>query len=244
VIRLRIATLNTWGLPWPISRPTRAGRYRHIARYLRDAAFDIAGLQEVWRGAPKLDVHGVHQAPDGGLSGLAVVTPFRVVETRFCGYGKRRWMPWVEKGALHMRLVNAAGLEVDVFNTHLQAYRGANDARMRRQQIDTLLEMSSSTRGPAILMGDFNLYEGIAADRASTSQILGAGFRDAIGDQPPTPTYVFPDEAERFDRIFIRDGGGVRVEVESHHVEHYQLGRRRLPFLSDHLPVEATLKLS
>ena len=246
-MRVSVATLNTWGLPWPISSPPRAGRYPHIARYLRQAAFDVVALQEVWRGAPRLDIDDahLHHAPDDGASGLATLmrARWRVVDARFRGYGKRRLLPWVEKGALHVHLADANGAELHIFNTHLQAYQKQSDSRRRAEQIEVLLELAGAADGPAIMMGDFNLYDGIARDRESAERIVSAGFRDSLGDAPPTPTYHSPSETERFDRIFVRDGGGVRIHVESHHVEHYRLGRRRLPFLSDHLPVEVTLRL-
>jgi endonuclease/exonuclease/phosphatase family metal-dependent hydrolase len=198
----RIATLNTWGLPWPLSRPAPSGRFRHIGRYLREAAFDLVGLQEVWRTSPRIDVGGLHAAPGGAGSGLALVTPLRVVQRSFRGFG-RQLFRLEEKGVLHARVVRGDGLEVDVFNTHLRAFRGERNARRRSREIEVLLDFTAGARGPVIVMGDFNFYDANAIDQRTVANMLAAGFRDAIGERPPALTYFFSRERERFDRIYV-----------------------------------------
>jgi hypothetical protein len=46
-MRLRIATLNTWGLPAPLSDQPEA-RMRELAARLATLDLDVVALQEVW----------------------------------------------------------------------------------------------------------------------------------------------------------------------------------------------------
>ena len=50
---LSVATLNAWGLPFPIARK-RGERMSRIARFVSEREFHVVGLQEVWRGARRL----------------------------------------------------------------------------------------------------------------------------------------------------------------------------------------------
>ena len=241
-ISLRVLTLNTWGLPWPISSVSPTRRYPLLARFLRERAFDVAALQEVWRGTPGLDVQGMTR-PDHGTSGLALASPHRVEVVRNRRYGRRRLLPFGDKGVLHTRIF-VDDTPITILNTHLQAYASAKDARSRARQTDIALEEAQAVDGPVILLGDFNFYEDSAVDRASVDRITRAGFHDSLGERPPQPTFHHTSETERFDRIFVRDGGGHRFHVDDHHVEHWRFGRHRLPFLSDHLAVEVALTLT
>jgi len=239
---IRVLSLNTWGLPWPVSSVSPLRRYPVLARFLRDKAFDIVALQEVWRGTPALDVGGFVR-PDGGASGLALASPHRLEVVRNRSFGGRRLLPFGDKGVLHAR-VFVDDVAVTVLNTHLQAYPAAKDGRARARQTDIALEEARGTDGPVVLAGDFNFYEDNDDDRRSARRIADAGFVDSVGGGAPQPTFHRADETERFDRVFVRDGGAHRLTVDDHHVEHWRFGRHRLPFLSDHLAVEVALTLT
>ena len=50
---LSVVTFNAWGLPAPVANDRR-GRVPRIARWLEEQGYDVAGLQEMWRGAMRL----------------------------------------------------------------------------------------------------------------------------------------------------------------------------------------------
>ncbi|MFQ5417479.1 MAG: hypothetical protein ACE5FL_10580, partial [Myxococcota bacterium] len=49
---LRVLTLNTWGMPWPIGRDL-AERMGAIGEVLPTLDLDVAAFQEVWRASAR-----------------------------------------------------------------------------------------------------------------------------------------------------------------------------------------------
>lgn len=227
---LDVMTLNVWGLPWPFAQ-RRAERFAKIERHLSGDRFHLVGLQEVWLGA-KLKLPTL-RLPGGRGSGLALagsLAPHAEPEVHPFDHasGSDRL---AAKGLLVGRI---GALTVAV--THLQAHAGAG--AVRRRQVGQLLERLRPVAGPLLLMGDFNFHG--AEDDASEAALADAGLRDAAtGREAPTfwPRNPFTTlaNAERFDRIYLRDGADHRWSVRGHRV---------LPRLwSDHQPVHAELAL-
>ena len=51
VLKLKVITLNCWGIPWSIphiSSPDREARFQAIAEFLVSKDYDLVFLQEVW----------------------------------------------------------------------------------------------------------------------------------------------------------------------------------------------------
>lgn len=228
-----VLTYNTWGLPAPISKDRRV-RLPSIARMVRQASADLVGLQEVWRGAlPFLDLDLVRPRSEGD-SGLALVTPHRVSESREISFADAYGIDRLkQKGALATRVELPGAGPSWVVVTHLQAGSGQGSARARASQVDELIGLIPEDQGPVVMVGDFNLYQDNQADRASARRLAGAGWTDvAEASGALSPTY--PDNGERFDRIFVRSGASACLAAER--VEVVDV------LLSDHLPVRATLR--
>lgn len=230
---VEVATLNTWGLPYPLSTH-RHQRFDRIRRYL-DGGPDIIALQEVWSGSLRLLSHHVRVADDGaGDSGLAVVTPHASTRPVLRPFRDASGPDRLKaKGVLTTRVDLPDGDPTWVVVTHLQAGRGDRASAVRNSQIRELIDTVAGLVGPALVMGDFNLYDDLPTDLDSVERLRGAGLRDAAELADATaPTYA--GQAARLDRIYLRDGAGTalgatRVEVP------------RGPVLSDHAPVEATV---
>lgn len=228
---LDVLTLNVWGLPWPFSWD-RARRFRKIARHFAAHAYHVVGIQEAWWpfGA-RVGIPGLRLPPGRRDSGLGLAgTLVKDVATELLRFshavGHDRL---ATKGLLRARI---GDLTVGV--THLQA---GDAATVRRLQVGQLVEWMAGERGPVVVMGDFNFGPG---DAHSEAMLAEAGLRDiALGSAVPTWSpgnpFTRARRAERFDRIYVRDGATRRWIAQMVRV---------LPRLwSDHQPVHATLAL-
>jgi endonuclease/exonuclease/phosphatase family metal-dependent hydrolase len=242
---LEILTMNTWGLPNPIAKDRR-GRFPLIAKYLEQSGADIAGLQEVWRGALSLlSLEGL-AVPDGGIdTGLALVTPHTVKAIGVEAYDAERSVDALKsKGILQARLGVPEVGDVEVFVTHMQAGGGTKNAKVREAQAAQLLERVNAAQGPAVVLGDFNLYAGNETDERTWSTLQAAGLVDAavaVGDM--SPTYL--DSQQRFDQVYLRDGGAVRLTAAEAHVVRYDDDPETAapPRLSDHQPLRVKARV-
>jgi hypothetical protein len=116
---------------------------------------------------------------------------------------------WASKGFLRVRMVTDEGIEIDVYNTHLDSGSSPGSVASRRAQLEELaraIEEDSPGR-PLILGGDLNL----ASDRAGDREDL-AGFRARLG---LAETGAGPEHRgwRGYDHLWIRDGEGVRISV-------------------------------
>ncbi|MFO0747058.1 MAG: endonuclease/exonuclease/phosphatase family protein [Myxococcota bacterium] len=258
-------TLNTWGFRWPLARD-RKHRFARINAHLRETRYDVVALQELWAGArTALGDTGLTWAADDVQqergtrmldSGLGVkvrrgvergVNAVKSLVRSFKHH--TGWDRVKTKGILGVEVpVGDVGF-VTLVNTHLQAER--KHARVRRTQLDEILQAVDRIESPVILCGDFNLFGDLPEDRAGHQSLAAAGFRDASEtiDQPHA-TYLqrnpyvggsTPDE--RFDRIYLRDGAHngkkLRLMAESVRV----IVDHDAP-MSDHEAVAARLRLS
>jgi len=230
---LSVATLNAWGLPSPVASDRR-GRMPLIAKWLQDRRYDVAGLEEMWKGALRLfHVPGL-TTPDRDVdSGLALMTKYQVREKQLHTYSAE-----VGFDRLKSKGVLSADLDVDgkmltVAVTHLQAGRGARAAYVRDSQVSELLRVLDRSK-PTVLLGDFNMYEDQSTDARSIHRLETAGFVDVaarIGATDPT----YPGLSDRFDRIYVRETQDRCLSPKSASVIDAHL--------SDHRAVEATIAL-
>lgn len=247
-MELELLTVNLWGLPWPLARERRARKHRfreHLAR----APYDVVGIQELWWPWRRTLELGSLVVPEGRRdSGLALagrLAPRDVRVEHFDeGSGPDRLK---RKGALRASVETPAGDVLSLWVVHLQAGRG--NAAIRARQVRQLLEPLTDERRPLVLMGDFNFYESCVEDRDSAERLAAAGLADAALALACTdPTYHAasnrylrrrPRLAHRFDRLYLRGGGGVRVEPLAAEV------LRLAPDpVSDHHPLRVRVRLS
>lgn len=243
---LDILCANLWGLAWPLSRD-RGERLSAAPEALGFDRYDLVGLQEIWRGAIKHLPDDSVRTPEVQVdSGLALAGRLAddaeiALHTFEHSAGVERFK---RKGVLVAQLDVPDFGPVWTFVTHLQAGPPYGETRLR--QAEELLELVEAAPGPALIVGDFNLHHGDPMDGEVEALLERAGLRDAAlvaGDTAPTYTqenpYIWaPAGGERFDRVYLKDGGGAALELVEFEVLEYDQP------LSDHQPVRVKLRLS
>ncbi|HEY8153716.1 MAG TPA: endonuclease/exonuclease/phosphatase family protein [Myxococcota bacterium] len=238
---MRVATLNVWGLPWPISREGSA-RMQAIGARLPALELDWMAFQEVWTGSARAQlieagrraglVHAWHRGAALGGSGLLVLSRAPFASAHFeaytlRGFPERIWHADYHggKGFCALRFP-AAGGSVTLIDTHLHAQYGDDayddEHPHRLAQAVQIAAAIAAIRDPVVAAGDFNMSEG----RREYAVFTGlSGMRDAaalLDHRQPTTlgTNPYRDERpphdhERIDYVFARDGDGARLRVRS-----------------------------
>ncbi|MCA9571032.1 MAG: endonuclease/exonuclease/phosphatase family protein [Myxococcales bacterium] len=228
--RVRVVTLNAWGLPAPIAKDRKL-RLPRIERWLEKRDADISGLQEVWRGARPLLSDGVVWSASPADTGLAVSSRHPVTHLVQHTFASGRGFDRIKsKGVLEVEL-EVQGEPLWVAVTHLQSGPGERNARVRAAQVDELLELVEPGR-PTVLLGDFNFYTGELTDALSHQRLVDAGFVD-VAAAAGVRTATYPGGEHRFDRIYARSRCTHTVDAEV--IEDSGL--------SDHHAVEVELRL-
>ena len=228
-MRLRVLTLNVWGLPLGIARHHDA-RMRAIGEGFATSGADVIALQEVWTGTARAVLAQAgeragysdlwHRRAAFGGSGLMVLSRLPIVRRQFVRY-RLAGLPqrpqhadfYGGKGFAHLDLETAEG-PVTLINTHLHAgytQPGAED-EYRGVRAAQAIELAAYIRGlttPVVAAGDFNSSEGEDA----YAILLGlAGLRDlAVSLDRRQPTCLAPHpyrggDAARIDLVLARDG--------------------------------------
>ena len=269
-MRLRIATLNTWGLPAPLSERPLV-RMAEIGRRLRDLDVDVAAFQELWTRSARralreacapagLDHTWSTHANVGG-SGLFVVSRHPIVSTRFETFGVRGFAERIDhgdyyggKGFARIEVEHPAG-RFALFTTHLHARYGDDvESEYTPQRVAQIVQLAGAL-GPAELptfvVGDFNF-----TDRHLEHGVLTglSGLRDAAleaGQPQATALRQNPyrharKRDRRIDYVFARDGRDTRVSARSVVRvldEVFELGGRPAS-VSDHAGLLAELEVT
>jgi endonuclease/exonuclease/phosphatase family metal-dependent hydrolase len=265
---LRVATLNVWGLPEPLSvDPLR--RLRAIAERLPEIGADVVAFQEVWfADARRVLRDGGSRAglahawaPDAAIggSGLLVLSRLPIAEAALAPFALRGLPERVThgdyyggKGYVRVRLDTPAG-PLTLVGTHLHA-RYAGDVRHaylahRAGQVVQLALATAAIEHPLIAAGDFNF----TAESDEHHLLTGlAGLRDLadeIGRAQPTVLRANPFRAHstkpdrRIDYVFARDGRQSRVRAQSvRRIFANRFGDGRLAY-SNHAGVLAELAI-
>jgi endonuclease/exonuclease/phosphatase family metal-dependent hydrolase len=245
---LDILTVNLWGLPWPLTRDRHA-RKRRFKEHLARRAYDLVGIQELWwpwrRTLALASLALPRTRRDSGLAlagRLPVRDEVRVRHFRHGGGVDRL----KRKGALRASVEMPSGDLLSVCVAHLQA--GRRYAAVRARQLRQLLDHLDVERRPVALMGDFNFHDECEEDRRGAEHLRSAGFADAalaLAQAEPTyhaasNAYLRPrHRAHRFDRVYLRDGGGLRLRPLKAEVVHL----RPRP-VSDHHPLRVRVRVS
>lgn len=140
------------------------------------------------------------------------------------------------KGFQLARLELAPGVELDVYNTHLDAGGSSRDAAARASQVAQLTSaIHTRSRGRAVLLlGDTNLKASRPRDARTLAELGRAtGLRCAC-------RVARARCCGRIDPILVRSGAGLELEVRAWKVERWidPAGNA----LSDHAPLRATLR--
>jgi sphingomyelin phosphodiesterase 2 len=238
-MRLRLLTLNVWGLGRPLSHHDDE-RMAWIAGELPRLAPDVAAFQEVWTGESReVLLRGVraaglphvwHRPQTRQGSGLLLASRLPLANVRFTpftlgGLPQRLlhgdW--WGGKGVVTAEIATPAG-PVTLLDTHLQAqYTREPVDEYRGHRVAQLIDIATALHGddrPVVAGGDFNLREGDGQHEILTGL---SGLRDAavVADRRQ-PTALRsnayrrsnPDALEeRIDYVFVRDGRAARVRI-------------------------------
>jgi endonuclease/exonuclease/phosphatase family metal-dependent hydrolase len=237
-MRLRVLSLNVWGLPSPVGRHVHE-RLALVLRELPRHACELALFQEVWtepareqltRGGRALGFeHSWSQGPARGGGGLLVLSTRPIEAAAFRRYtlgGLPQRLTQMDyysgKGVARLDLA-IAGTEIAVFLTHLQArYSPASvpDEYVghRTGQVIELAEEVRAVSSPVLAVGDFNMRDS-SPEYAAMMQLTG--FVDAavrLDVRAPTVTldnvYRLERKAiseSRIDYVFCRSGTRVGV---------------------------------
>ncbi len=119
------------------------------------------------------------------------------------------------KGFSFARTTLAPGVEVDVYNLHMEAGGDPEDDALRDAGVSQLRDfIAANSAGRALIVGgDFNLHTNTQPDGAQYARLLAeTGLVDACAAVScPSPG--------RIDKIAFRSGGGVTLEALSHRFE-------------------------
>ena len=184
-MRLRLVTLNVWGLPEPLARDV-VDRVEAIAAHLRQVEVDVVCFQEAWTWEVKKRLmatasgsrypHAWCRKENFGGGGLLVLSRLPILEARFIPY-VLKGLPqrihhadyYAGKGFAHLRLATEGG-SVSVVNTHLHAqYAGDGVSEyvgIRSGQVVQLAAYLTDIAEPLLVAGDFNIDEGKPEYRA------------------------------------------------------------------------------
>ena len=242
---IEVLSINIWGLSWPISR-RRGPRMRQL-HTLSLTDYDVVGIQEVWRGAyRRIPWREAIQRPAArGDSGLGLTG--RLIDgvaPTLLPFQTRTGLERLKgKGILISRVTVPEVGAVWVYVTHLQA--GSGSGEQRAAQVEQLLAAVAERPGPAVIIGDFNLYRDHPIDAQTEHRLAQAGLQDvALLAGAPAATYTADnpyiwkgEDGERFDRIYLRSSPQTRLEL---------IHTAVLPYdepLSDHQPIAARIRV-
>lgn len=239
-----VLTYNVHGLPPFITMDDTAERLRQIAPRLND--FDFVGLQEDFddlnhQVIAEQSEHGhilrFSDPLDGHFygSGLSALSRFPIVDHLHVHYSACHGRfdaasdCLASKGVQALRIRLASGVEMDIYNTHLEAGGGPEDHVVRTQHIEELLDvMTTYSAGRAIIfLGDTNLHEDDSDDVVLLNRLKSTvELMDACDD-------LMCPEPGRIDRVMYRSGNGVILSVSQWQVESSFVDPDETP-LSDH----------
>jgi endonuclease/exonuclease/phosphatase family metal-dependent hydrolase len=248
---LTVLTYNVAGLPQGISSSDPERNIPQISPLLN--GFDLVLVQEDFWYHQELvaDVLHPHRSEpwsddplvDGVGDGLNRFSQF--------AFGELERVPWyachgqldcssdclAKKGWSFARHTLDDGVEIDVYNLHMEAGSCPEDLEIRATSAEHLVEaIETRSEGRAVVVaGDFNLKDTRPSDVEALRHIIeGAGLTDACqavacGDQ-------------RIDMIMVRSADDLELEVLDWWLPEEFVDAETGEPLSDHLPVAASLR--
>lgn len=223
--RLSVLTYNTHGLPSWIAGDDPPGRYPLLLE--KAARFDVVLLQEDFAHQPIVDLEARHPRIVRGngprlrwplfqgagltlLSRLVALSSPVLAPYEICHGVLRAANDCLgRKGWLMERVALPSGASVDVWNTHLDAGRGAGDRAARQAQLGRLAAaIHRESRGRAVVAGgDFNLDWDTPHERALLERFLE---RAGLAIAAMTPEGAW---RSRLDYLLYRPAPETRLAV-------------------------------
>ncbi|MCR9160695.1 MAG: hypothetical protein NXI35_08445 [bacterium] len=214
-----LLTYNVAGLPQGISSSDPETNMPQISPLLN--AFDVVVVQEDFWYHAELSAEVEHPH---------VSVPWPEELQAFIGDGLNRFSqfpfepvertPWpgcngqtdcssdclATKGWSFARTTLAPGVEVDIYNLHMEAGGCPEDIEIREESaVQLVAALSDQSAGRAVVMaGDYNLRYSDPEDIPPLETLLGAGLRDVCDELGCTEDHI--------DHVMIRDGDDVLLE--------------------------------
>ncbi|WP_214103647.1 endonuclease/exonuclease/phosphatase family protein [Acrocarpospora catenulata] len=192
---IRVASYNVRGL-----RDDRAA----LARVIAALRADVLCLQEV----------PLRRGPLEAVTGMRLVIGRKVavlvadgVTVLYAGWHRLRWFPGLERRAVAVAVVEAAGLRLAVGSVHLDLHQGARVAHA--PEVLARVEAAAARFGALpVLAGDVNEQPGQPCWR-----YLAGRLTDAYAVAPRGDGCTFPSRRpdKRIDAIFVGPGLAVRA---------------------------------
>ena len=147
------------------------------------------------------------------------------------------------KGFLFTRVELADGVEVDVYDLHVEAGGSDTDQDLQADDIAQLQAyIDDRSDGRAVIVaGDTNLHTDVTdpSDHDVADGPLWAGFLEDLGLTDACDATDCP-EPGRIDKVAYRSGGGLTLEAASHAFRDDVFVDDQGEDLSDHQPLEVT----
>jgi sphingomyelin phosphodiesterase 2 len=273
---IKVLTFNTWAL-WLVS-DYRSERVLAITKFLTHCDHDIIGLEEVWCESDAnfiksslLPTHPYSRYIASGMigSGMLLLSKFPISGSYFVPFshsGHVLHFPgefYVAKGYGYFAIQHPDMGNLHLYLTHMHAvYDLIGDEGMKQYRssqgwelANAVRQMSTTTKDPIIMMGDFNCDPDGLVHRM-TRQVAKVhdawlanpltkdlpGYTCDTKDNPFTPIELREHDShhgKRLDYIFYRNGLKC---IHSAVVATHKMSTE-LPFtLSDHFAVEAVLQ--
>ncbi|MCP5059249.1 MAG: hypothetical protein GY937_21295 [bacterium] len=235
--RLRVATLNVWGLWGLLSRHLRP-RMQAIPEQAEKLSLDVFAIQESWTdegrdlllsGLREIGLkHAWHNPRTSGGSGLLLVSRHPLGEARFHRFRLSGLPERIDhgdyfsgKGAVVVSIDTPAG-PVDILDTHLVAHYASDPIDTyfghRVGQVIEIAQLLSPSERPVVALGDFNVREsgpeypilvGLSG-LVDAATLLDRRFDTILAPHP----YREIDHRERIDYVWTRDGLGMAARVQ------------------------------
>ncbi len=245
--RFSVLTYNVAGLPEPLSGSRPIVNSSQISPGLNN--FDVVVVQEDFAYHRKLARHAEHpfvsttdrdSTLGDGLARFSIFPFSRVehVNWEACvGYLGHASDCMTKKGFARAVHRVAPGVEIEVYNLHMEAGSHDTDTAAKEVNTDQLISfIMEHSQGRAIIVaGDFNLKKRRPRDRAMLEKIQK---RLSLTDA----CVATGDCQDRIDRILYRSGEDVELRAAEYKVEDKMFRDRKGRPLSDHLAVSAVIE--
>jgi endonuclease/exonuclease/phosphatase family metal-dependent hydrolase len=239
---IRFLTYNVAGLPDVISKLTPSKSIPLISPKLN--AYDVVVVQEAFAYFPQLTSALTFafktepsraQLPKVYGDGLALFARSAAAQggyeawTKCNGTFDQKNDCLAAKGFHWVTLRPAPGVEIDLYDLHMDAGEGAGDIRARDEQTKQLADYIANRRSDnaLIVAGDTNMDEGSEAGLLELLRALR--LRDACRE-------LACSSPSNIDRVMVRDSASVKLNLANWRFDHSFTGPDGKP-LSDHDPV-------
>jgi len=158
--KMRIASINFWGLPWPLS-VQKGSRLGKLVAFILKNKLDIVCLQEIWRTADlkilKTRLKGYYffdsSKRKANPSGLVIISRYPIIEGAYVPFWNVNYEFVFKKGMLVVT-IQKNGERLKVINTHLYTTVRPLRSKIWLRQLSELYSAIGNDK--TLIFGDFN----------------------------------------------------------------------------------------